>query len=132
MTSDLSGILTQEELSLIRQDIDVVLRDQRCDILRNAGTTDVWGHKTVNWQPHLVDVACKLTTSSGREVVGSDINVEKTTHYLDMAYGTDVTNLDKVTNIRNQLGDVLLNEMRVTAVIVRSTHLLVYGEAYRA
>ena len=124
-------ILTDAELALIRTDIGAILRDQSCDIQRNVGTVDAWGHKSVVWQDHLLNVPCKLTTMSGREVSGPDINVEKTSHYLDIAFGTDVLNTDRISIVRNQLGDIILRDMRVTSVLIRSTHTLVYGEAYR-
>lgn len=113
------------EIDQLRADVGRVLLDQVCDIRRNVGTTNPYGHPSVNWQPHLTNVPCHLLTLREREIVGPLIIAAQTFDYLDVPFGTDVTESDEISEIRNQKGEVIGENYRIQGVTARPSHLLI-------
>ncbi len=92
---------------------------QMCDIQRNAQTIkgDYNVDMPVAWQPHLTDVPCRLIpqTSNVRGIGGivgeesSTSHREPTKHVVRIIfpYGTDITEQDRVMNVRRRGGQVV-------------------------
>ncbi len=92
---------------------------QVCDIQRNAQTVkSSYNVKmSVAWQPHLTNVPCRLIpqTSNVRGIggiVGEESNIgmrEPTKHVVRIIFpnGTDITEQDRVMNVRRRGGQVI-------------------------
>ena len=92
---------------------------QKCDIERNAQTIkgDYNTNKPVAWQPHITDVACRLIpqTSNVRGIggiVGEESSIglrEPNKHVVRIILpaGTDITEQDRVMNVRRRNGKVI-------------------------
>lgn len=92
------------------------------------GTTNADGHPSVNWTSHLDNLPCHMATVTGSEVVGPLVNVEDLVDFINMPFDADVTNKDRISQIRNQKGEVISGRLRIKAVARRSTHLMVFCE----
>lgn len=92
---------------------------QKCDIQRNAQTIkgDYNVDMPVSWQPHLTDVPCRLIpqTSNVRGIggiVGEESSIglrEPSKHVVRIIFpdGTDITEQDRVMNVRRRNGRVI-------------------------
>ena len=66
-----------------------------CTIQRfTEGVVDAYGNPTLTWADHLVDEACRLTSSSGREIkVGAELVIADYKLFLG---DVDITERDRV------------------------------------
>lgn len=122
-------MVTSAELDQIRADLGAQILDHVCDIERNTGSVNPDGHKSISWSPHLENVKCHLAMITGNEIVGTMVNIEEIIDFINMPFDTDVTSNDRITQVRNQKGEVLTGRLKIRAVTKRSTHLMVFAEA---
>jgi hypothetical protein len=122
-------MVTSAELDQIRADVGVNILDHVCDIQRNTGSVNADGHKSVDWTDHIDNLPCHLAMIMGGEILGDQINVEQIIDFINMPFGTDVTAADRITQVRNQKGEVLTGILKIRSVVKRSTHLMVFAEA---
>ncbi len=119
---------------------------QKCDIERNAQTIkgDYNVDKPVAWQPHMTDVPCRLIpqTSNVRGIggiVGEESSTalrEPTKHVVRIILpaGTDITEQDRVMNVRRRNGSVI-NPGPIGVILLRpadspmaNSHMNIIGE----
>lgn len=122
-------MVTSAELDQIRSDVGINILDHVCDIQRNTGSTNPDGHRALVWTDHIDNLPCHLAMIMGSEVLGDSINVEQIIDFINMPFDTDITASDRITQVRNQKGEVLTGILKIKAVTKRSTHLMVFAEA---
>lgn len=85
--------------------------DFRVTVQRDmSDASDDWGQPTdADWQDHIVDMPCLIaTTAAGKELLGDPrqgmtLNRWRLIFKLD----TDITSRDRITNIRDERGNVI-------------------------
>lgn len=122
-------MVTSAELDQIRADVGTNILDHVCDIERNTGSTNPDGHSGVVWTDHIDNLPCHLAMIMGGEILGDQINVEQIIDFINMPFGTDIRSSDRITQVRNQKGEVLTGILKIRSVTKRSTHLMVFAEA---
>lgn len=88
-----------------------VLLQHRCNVQRNAGATDSHGGTEQSWQDHLANQPCIGWIAGGSEIVheGSpDYVVEVESRQLVLPLGTDVTQLDRIGDVSDRYGNLIL------------------------
>ena len=122
-------MVTSTELDQIRADVALQILDHVCDIERNTGSVNADGHQTTSWTTHIDNLPCHVAMITGNEIVGNLVNVEEIVDFINMPFGTDVTNQDRIRQVRNQKGEVLTGILKIRAVTKRSTHYMLFAEA---
>lgn len=103
----------------------------RCDVERDAslvGPADDWGGPaTPVWNLHLNELSCRFWFEQGSTVMDGDKQVELTRRKLIVPEETDLTEDDRVVNVRDQRNRVLADgPMRVDSVGRREGHLVAW------
>lgn len=102
----------------------------RATVQRDTATgTDAFGlPNAATFTAHIASLPCWVWTRTGREAEREVIDNTKTAiladHNMMVPLGTDITELDQVTAIKDRLGrNIIANTMRIHSVIRRKTHL---------
>ena len=98
----------------------------RATVQRDSATgSDGWGQpNAVSWAAHLPSLACWYWTKDEREVIDGVKTAILANHTMMVPLGTDITEDDRVTAIKDRLaGNLISNAMRVHAVFRRRTYL---------
>ena len=102
----------------------------RATVQRNtpAGTDGFGGPGAASWGSHLSDLHCwfyaKGAVGAEREVIDGGKSVTLGSHKMIIPKGTDITEADRVTAIKDRAGvSIMANTMRIHSVTHRHTHL---------
>lgn len=101
----------------------------RCDIQRNSslgGNTDPWGNDAADdWGPHLTDVSCRFWFRDAQTIYDGQKQVELTTRMLILPLETDVTEDDRVLNVRDRRDRELADgPMRIDSIGNRDGYIV--------
>ena len=94
-----------------------------------ASGTDGFGlPNAASFTAHIASLACYVWTNPGRESEREIIDGAKTViladHKMICPLGTDITELDRITAIKDRLSaDIIANTMRIHSVVRRKDHL---------
>jgi len=100
----------------------------RATVQRNvpAGTDGFGGPGAAVWGAHIASLACWAYTGREREIIDGDKTVVLADHKMMVPLGTDITEDDRVTAIKDRLAvDIIGNTMRIHSVIRRTDHIQV-------
>lgn len=103
----------------------------RCTVQRDASVGaggDPWGNdQAPAWSDHLVDLPCRFWFEEGRTIKDGDQQIELTKRKLVVPDFTDITEDDRVFNVRDRRGRELADgPMRVDSVGRRDGHLVAW------
>jgi len=89
-----------------------------------AGTPNDWGTpQAPDWQNHLTDVPCLGWTNTGREQIDATTSVVVEDMRCIVPLGTDVSELDRLSDVTYRGEVVISGPVGVRAVVVRRDHL---------
>lgn len=116
--------ITLAELELLREDIDDVLLDQLCIIQRGTSSgTDGFGHPLpVTWNNHLVNLECHFWMNTEREEPNGPVVA---TAWMMVPSQTNITQTDRLLEVRDQTGDVISRSRNIEAILYRPSFLQV-------
>ena len=98
----------------------------RATVQRNtpAGEDGFGGPGAATWGSHLASLPCWAYTKGEREIIDGDKTVVLADHKMMVPLGTDVTEDDRVTAIKDRLAvNIIANTMRIHSVIRRTDHI---------
>ncbi len=101
----------------------------RATVQRNtpAGTDGFGGPGAAVWGSHLASLKCwyyHMSTTPEREVIDGDKSATLDTAKLMVPLGTDITEADRITAIKDRTGgSIVANTMKIRSVTYRHNHL---------
>lgn len=98
----------------------------RCKIERDnaTGTSDWGGPNEPNWVTHLASLPCRTWFEADAEVIDGDKSAVIEARKIIVPLGTDVTEKDRVAEVKDRLGNVIFTgPAGVRAVGRRADHL---------
>ena len=100
----------------------------RATVERDGATgTDGFGMpNAASWASHIASQACFLYISrkGEREIIDGTKTVVLASQKVLMPLGTDITENDRITSVKDRIGTVLAaNTMRINSVVRRHNHI---------
>lgn len=104
----------------------------RCDVERDSATDSSWGGPgEPDWESHIRDLPCYVSTSAAREPIDADRTVVVEDLRMLAPVDTDITERDRIGDVTER-GDVVFpGPMGVEAVLRFPTHLELVLERIR-
>lgn len=114
----MTRLVSEDEKDLMRSDYTATLLDQLCDIERDTATgTDPHGHPLPPvWGPHIDNLACRFWPVREQERRGPNVDAVILDAEIEVPYGTDITEDDRIAEVRELSGEVIDGPFDIKAI----------------